>query len=463
MPKISQDLLTEQFLDTYPFLVDRKFWISVFMIAIIIPLSFLRSLDSLKYSSMVALLSIAYLAILVLLHFFRNDLDGSLKGDISIIKPKGFTSTLSSFPIVVFAYTCHQNMFSIINELPSKKMSIITRIIAISIGIAMLLYISVGLTGYLTFGDLVSGNIIVMYPKSISTTFGRFAIVILVMLSYPLQCHPCRMSTNHILHYIQTRKIEYNSLTRSTSFASSVFSKFNQKFRTYSTFSFNGNNTNNNTGTANNIPGSLATYRETLLSQRHQPFYNPMNESAVSDDASSQFTDNSSGIFIRAGSHSHLIYNNFTANYNSINPSGNGNDNDTASNIAAPSIHSLNPPQNNVTISLPTRKFVIITTSILIVSFIISISVTSLEKVLAFVGSTGSTTISFILPGIFGFKLIGNKQFLNTTDNDINQNIIINDKQSKKDQIIKYAALFLSIWGIIVMIVCLTSLIFLKK
>jgi amino acid permease len=32
-------------------------------------------------------------------------------------------------------------------------------------------------------------------------------------------------------------------------------------------------------------------------------------------------------------------------------------------------------------------------------------SVSSLEKVLAYVGSTGSTTISFILPGLFYYKI----------------------------------------------------------
>jgi amino acid permease len=50
-------------------------------------------------------------------------------------------------------------------------------------------------------------------------------------------------------------------------------------------------------------------------------------------------------------------------------------------------------------------RFSIITTSILILSYIVAMTVSSLEAVLAYVGSTGSTSISFILPGIFYYKI----------------------------------------------------------
>lgn len=50
-------------------------------------------------------------------------------------------------------------------------------------------------------------------------------------------------------------------------------------------------------------------------------------------------------------------------------------------------------------------KFYILTTGILVAGFFIALSVDELEVVLGFVGSTGSTIISFILPGVFYFKL----------------------------------------------------------
>lgn len=78
---------------------------------VIIPLSFLRRLDSLKYTSVIALISIGYLIILVVAHFIKGD-TVSERGPIRIIEPESAVAILSSFPVIVFAYTCHQNVSS---------------------------------------------------------------------------------------------------------------------------------------------------------------------------------------------------------------------------------------------------------------------------------------------------------------------------------------------------------------
>lgn len=78
---------------------------------IVIPLSFLRRLDSLKYTSVIALVSIGYLVVLVVYHFAKGD-TAAERGNIDVIHTKGAISILSSFPVIVFAYTCHQNVSS---------------------------------------------------------------------------------------------------------------------------------------------------------------------------------------------------------------------------------------------------------------------------------------------------------------------------------------------------------------
>ena len=74
-----------------------------------IPISFLRRLDSLKYTSVVALISIGYLVILVVAHFLKGDTVAD-PGDIRVFKWGGAMQALSGFPVIVFAYTCHQNV-----------------------------------------------------------------------------------------------------------------------------------------------------------------------------------------------------------------------------------------------------------------------------------------------------------------------------------------------------------------
>jgi len=50
-------------------------------------------------------------------------------------------------------------------------------------------------------------------------------------------------------------------------------------------------------------------------------------------------------------------------------------------------------------------RFALITSGILILSYFTALNVSSLDTVLAYVGSTGSTAISFILPGLFFYKV----------------------------------------------------------
>lgn len=50
-------------------------------------------------------------------------------------------------------------------------------------------------------------------------------------------------------------------------------------------------------------------------------------------------------------------------------------------------------------------RFALITSGILVFSYITALNVSSLDRVLAYVGSTGSTAISFILPGLFYYKI----------------------------------------------------------
>lgn len=86
----------------------------------------------------------------------------------------------------------HQ-LFPIYNELKSNTQPRMNLVIFTSIFSATATYEIIAFFGYLTFGSKVGSNIIAMYPST--TTFiaiGQFAIVVMVMFSYPLQVLPCR-------------------------------------------------------------------------------------------------------------------------------------------------------------------------------------------------------------------------------------------------------------------------------
>ncbi|KAK6208100.1 hypothetical protein LQW54_007147 [Pestalotiopsis sp. IQ-011] len=271
-----------------PFLMDRNFWITAFMLAII-PLCFLKRLDSLKYTSLIALVSIGYLIILVVYHFAADVIPN--RAPVRVITWDGPISALSNLPVVVFAYTCHQNMFSILNEIKENTPKSIIGVIGSSIGSAASIYILVAITGYLTFGDDIRGNIVSMYPPSVASTIAKAAMVVLVLFSIPLQVHPCRASIDAVLRW------RPNTVSRQS------------QSRT-------------------NSPGGRPLLPTAQARSDHGP--------------------------------------------------------------AAP---------------MSDLRFALLSTFILVLSYATALTVVSLERVLAYVGSTGSTSISFILPGLFYYKI----------------------------------------------------------
>lgn len=52
--------------------------------------------------------------ILVIYHFLKGDMSAD-RGPIRVIKWAGAIPALSSLPVIVFAYTCHQNVRLFVN------------------------------------------------------------------------------------------------------------------------------------------------------------------------------------------------------------------------------------------------------------------------------------------------------------------------------------------------------------
>ncbi|RDB23312.1 Vacuolar amino acid transporter 5 [Hypsizygus marmoreus] len=291
MPNVVQSfyhVLTPPATNPPPWTLNGGNWITLFMI-ILVPLAFLRHLNSLRHTSYVALFSVAYLVVIVIVCYFWPLQGMPTRGEVRLIH---FTPNfVSTFPIQVFAFTCSQNLFPLYNEVKHNSQERMNIIIGGSIGAATLTYEIIAVFGYLTFGSKVGANIIAMYPStSLFIAVGQFAIVILVLFSYPLQVHPCRNCLDKVFH-----------------------------------------------------PGHAHPPVKTIMESEES------EESEESDDE----------------------------------------------------VDDDEPKHTDMT----TFKHAILTSAIIASGFTIAYIVDDLQMVLSFVGSTGSTTISFILPGLFYWKL----------------------------------------------------------
>ena len=117
-------------------------------------------------------------------------------------------------------------------------------------------------------------------------------------------------------------------------------------------------------------------------------------------------------------------------------------------------------------------RFAAITTLIIVLSYIVAMTVSSLEKVLAYVGSTGSTSISFILPGLFYYKISSpesphHQKLLKEDDDEEDGSDNSEDEgllggrglkaSAWRRKLIRRLSLALAVYGFVVMITCLVT------
>lgn len=118
-------------------------------------------------------------------------------------------------------------------------------------------------------------------------------------------------------------------------------------------------------------------------------------------------------------------------------------------------------------------RFAAITTTISVLGYITAISVSSLETVLAYVGSTGSTSISFILPGLFYYKISSPgysnpSKMVKEDDDDDDEEFDGNESQGLlggvgltssawRKSILRKLSLGMVMYGVVVMITCLVT------
>jgi len=116
-------------------------------------------------------------------------------------------------------------------------------------------------------------------------------------------------------------------------------------------------------------------------------------------------------------------------------------------------------------------RFATLTTVIIILSYIVAMTVSSLERVLGFVGATGSTGISFILPGLLYYKISDpngapHQRLMKEDDDEAEAEqaedgeaagILPSKRLGWRSSILRKLSLCLAIYGFLVMAVCLTT------
>ena len=182
---------------------ERHGW-TLLALLLVAPLTLLRTMDSLKFTSIFAVLALLAVAVVILVFAGSAELDAcagftahtvGCHGDPAETRacpggvrqgpahPSGVVRALSKF---VLAYGCQQNILPIVGELHQPSTARVLSVELCAIVLALVVYAAVATAGYLTFGGAVCGNILNSYPRDTAVNASRLMIAGVVVTSYPL-------------------------------------------------------------------------------------------------------------------------------------------------------------------------------------------------------------------------------------------------------------------------------------
>lgn len=204
-------IFSKLFENSIDILHDRRFWILIYLIFLIVPTTIIRKINSMQYASFVVLLCFVYFIFIVFIYIDDNNLEND-----NIIynkwpnnsNPLEFFKTMSLF---VMAYGGHVIVFAQTSELKQPTTNRMSKIVWIFSTFSTFIFCSVGFGGYFTFGDKTMDNILLNYPDSfISINILRITLCIALSFSYSILTNTIKNSLASIIFGIGIKNDKYS-------------------------------------------------------------------------------------------------------------------------------------------------------------------------------------------------------------------------------------------------------------
>ncbi|CCW60932.1 unnamed protein product [Phytomonas sp. EM1] len=170
---------------------------------LMLPLAIPKEINSLRYVSVISVLSMVYFVAVIVIHACTNAFEnGKLKHKVSLFKwGNDATSGIGTF---IFSFVCQTNTFEVLREMNHPTPARLTRDTSFSMSACCLLYIIAGLFGYLDFGESIDDSILLFYDakREPMVFISYFGIGLKLCVSFALCMLPARDS----LYYCLSKK-----------------------------------------------------------------------------------------------------------------------------------------------------------------------------------------------------------------------------------------------------------------
>lgn len=151
---------------------DQQAMIALWAVSLF-PLSCLRSMSALRFSSLFGVSSIVYVAGCVSVHAVINLLNGKIVpkwGQLTLWVVPSINDVTLNLPILLFAFTCQVNVLDVWDDLAGATPPRMVKVTFRSMLLCIIVYLLVGLFGFLEFGRHTCGNILKVFFNPLDRT-----------------------------------------------------------------------------------------------------------------------------------------------------------------------------------------------------------------------------------------------------------------------------------------------------
>ncbi|XP_017287086.1 sodium-coupled neutral amino acid transporter 2 [Kryptolebias marmoratus] len=206
--------------------INGDYLVLLVSLSIILPLSLLRNLGYLGYTSGLSLLCMVFFLIVVIIKKFQipcplpmpessNETAHRMNASFSSVNstddedtctPKYVvfnSQTVYALPILIFAFVCHPTILPMYEELKDRSRRKMQNVANVSFLAMFVMYLLAAVFGYLTFNIHVEAELLHtysrFYKKDVLLLVVRLAVLAAVTLTVPVVLFPIRTSVSHLL------------------------------------------------------------------------------------------------------------------------------------------------------------------------------------------------------------------------------------------------------------------------
>eukprot|EP00931_Biecheleriopsis_adriatica_P025925 TRINITY_DN15825_c0_g1_i1.p1 TRINITY_DN15825_c0_g1~~TRINITY_DN15825_c0_g1_i1.p1 ORF type:complete len:528 (+),score=69.11 TRINITY_DN15825_c0_g1_i1:66-1586(+) len=158
----------------------------------VLPLSFFRNLSDFRYLTLISLGGLTYLSLLVVCRTQHYLPGNGLQSD-ALWRINNAAALPKCFGLCFTAYVVHMNVFAAYEELKHPTPRRINKVLFRTSMVQTVLYVSLSVCGFLSFGSETPDNILQAYDlEDTWANVGRIFVCLQLLLAVPLTVHPGR-------------------------------------------------------------------------------------------------------------------------------------------------------------------------------------------------------------------------------------------------------------------------------